>query len=502
MKLRLLLLGVLSLTLLGRAERPLDKLEGRPQELLDASLRFAEPLWDEEAGLLWSPTLESPIRSHRSRESAWYALGLLTRGNAGDETRALRILDRVLSLQIDAPGQPWDGTFRRTPEEPVPAAGAVLWKDFDPNWRHFLGTTFAIVLIEFESKLPAGLSARLMASIRRSVQSELAEGRDEPYHTNIALMHGFLWNWAGSRLGRTEWVAESEAWARSLKEGFDRHGTFEEYNSPTYYGVDLYGLALWRRHGATEKIREYGAHMEAGLWRDIAQFYHAGLRNLCGPFDRAYGLDQRGYVSLLGIWMGLALEAEFTPLPDPSGPMDHAHDFFFTTNFVALGAQLPTDILAGLSSFQGNRSLERVITPQRTATAWIAADLMYGGETTQKSRGAGPGSAFGQFHPATAHWRIGTNDVGAFALIACPPVDAKAAADGLSIRTEKGDSKFRFVGPGITAGMFRRNKWSLPNLEVDVETDASQITITEIERGLEVVYREGSQLDLRFTRKP
>jgi hypothetical protein len=29
------------------------------------------------------------------------------------------------------------------------------------------------------------------------------------------------------------------------------------------------------------------------------------------------------YVSLTGVWMAMVLPPELTPLPDPSGPMDH-----------------------------------------------------------------------------------------------------------------------------------------------------------------------------------
>jgi hypothetical protein len=411
-------------------------------------------------------------------------------------------LDRVLSLQIDAPGQPWDGTFRRAPEEPMPGPGAQLWENFDPNWRHFIGTTFAIILMEFEPRLPPELAERLVASIRRSVQSELAEGRDEPYHTNIALMHGFLWNWAGARLGRSEWVAQSEAWARSIREAFERHGTFEEYNSPTYYGVDLYGLALWRRHGATEKIRAFGAEMEAGLWRDIAQFYNAGLRNLCGPFDRAYGLDMQRYVSLMGIWMGFALEPDLTPLPDPAGPMDHAHDFFFTPNFVALGAQVPAEIMPGLRSFQGERKLERVITATRTATAWISRDVMLGGELTEFTRAAGPGTQFGQFHPATGHWRVGLNEVGAFALRSCPPVNARAEPERLTISTKRGDSTFRIAAPGLDVAMLAQKQWSLPNLQIEIETDATGFRVQRGEGLVDVTYQGATRLNLRTRRQP
>ncbi len=480
----------------------LNTTDTRPRELLLSSLRFSDAYWDEPVGLLWSASPDSigANRRHGVRESAWYALGLLMRQQPGDEARAIRIIDQVLTLQFDAPGHVWDGTFRRSIEEPLPSPDAQLWKNFDPNWRHFIGTTFALILIEFESRLPAGLPARLEASIRRSVEGELIHGRAEPYHTNIKLMHGFLWSWAGARFNKPDWIAGGERWATEVATAFATHETFEEYNSPTYYGVDLYGLALWRRHGATEKIRSLGAQLEAGLWRDISRFYHAGLKNMCGPYDRAYGMDMRRYASLTGAWMSLALPAQLSPLPDPSAPMGHAHDFVCVPTYVALGAQIPTDVLASFREFKDERQLERIITPTRTATAWLSRDLMLGGEITQLSVGAG--LRLNQFHPATAHWRIGTSDIGWLLLRECPPINAQATPNRLTITTAPGDSTFRIFAPNLDPANISREHWQLPNLTVKIETDATSFATTPGDGFLAVTYHGASQLVLTTAYQP
>jgi hypothetical protein len=481
---------------------PRDTPISRPRELLLASVAFSDRYWDESAGLLWSASPDSvgANRRHGVRESTWYALGLLMRQQPDDEARALRILDRVLSLQFDAPGQMWDGTFARSIEEPAPGPGAQEWKNFDPNWRHFIGTTLALILIDFEPRLPAGLPARLENAIRRAVEGELVYGRVEPYHTNIKLMHGFLWSWAGSRFNKPDWVAGGERWATEVATAFAKHQTFDEYNSPTYYGVDLYGLALWRRHGATEKIRSLGAQLEAGLWHDIARFYHSGLKNMCGPYDRAYGMDMRRYASLTGAWMSLALPAELSPLPDPFGPMGHAHDFVCVPTYVALGPQIPADVLASFREFQGERQLERIITPTRTATAWISKDLMLGGELTRLTVGAG--LSLNQFHPATAHWRISTSDIGWFVLRECPPIDARASTNRLAITTTPGDSTFRISAPGLDPGKITRDGWQLPNLAVKIETDASGFHVSPGDSFLTVTYRGASRLILTTAYQP
>jgi hypothetical protein len=491
---RLLFLLVL-VPVLAHAAPSLDTLEPRPRDLLQASLHYADGYWDESAGLLRSPVPGESGR-HRTRESTWYALGLFIRNQPGDEARAVRIIERVLAYQLTAPGQRWDGTFRRFLDEPAPGPGAELWKDFDPNWRHFIGTTLALILTEFEPRLPAGLPARLEDAIRRAVEGELTQGRDEPYHTNIKLMHGFLWSWAGVRLGRPEWIAGGERWAEEVSAAFAVHETFEEYNSPTYYGVDFYGLALMRRHGATERIRALGAQLEAGLWRDVARFYHAGLRNMAGPYDRAYGMDMRRYASLTGVWMGLVLPAELTPLPDPAGPMGHAHDFLCTPTYVALGARVPADVREHFTAFRGERLLRRPITATRTATAWLAPDVMIGGELTGHRLGVVPG--IGQFHPATIHWRTPENEVGWVRLFATPPADAEAAPGRLTITAAAaGDFTFQVSAPGAVAGRLSRDAWHLPGLSLTVETDAKECSI-EAEKGVWVVhYRGASRLAFR-----
>ena len=50
--------------------------------------------------------------------------------------------------------------------------------------------------------------------------------------------------------------------------------------------------------------------MEATLWRDLADFYQPELRNISGPYDRAYGMDMESYVSVVGVWMRTALAAK------------------------------------------------------------------------------------------------------------------------------------------------------------------------------------------------
>lgn len=472
----------------------------RARELLTASMAFSERNWDDRAAMVTSPGGVDPSpedpRQHRVRETGWFALGLVLRDGPGDVARAARAIDAVLAQQFNAPGKRWDGTFRRGVEEPDPPAdGAKMWDNYDPNWREFVGTTLALILIRGGDHLPADLRARMEQGIARAVAGELADTRLKPSYTNIALMHGFLWSWAGQRLGKPDWVERGEQWCEAVHKLWATHRAFDEYNSPTYYGVDLYGLALWREFGVTEKIRTLGAEMEAGLWHDIGDYYHAGLKNLCGPFDRSYGMDMRRYVALTGVWIGLAVPADLTPLPDPTKQMAHGHDFFCVPTYAALDLQVPAEALASFRAFQGERQLTRPIAGPRVATAWIGRDLMFGGEFTGQTRGAN--KATSQFHPATMHWRAPGEDVGWMKVIASPNCDAKAEAGLLTITgATPGDFTFRLSVDGLKPAMLTKAEWKMPGLDVAVETDAKEFHAKAGKDYIDVTYKGATRFAL------
>lgn len=488
-----LLGGLLAALLLVVAARPLLGATSNPERsraLLLTALRYADRGFDERA----------PLRGGRSvRGSSWHALGLLQRGEPGDRERAVALLRAVIGQQMNVPGKPWHGTYFRVAGEAPPQDGAKDFKEYDPNWREFIGTTFALCLINHAAELPADLCARLQESIVMAVEGELAQKRLSPGYTNIALMHGFLWGFAGQRAQRPDWVKGAEAWAEEVNRLYREHNAFEEYNSPTYYGVDLYGLALWRRHGATPRMRALGAALEASLWRDIAAFYHAGLKNLCGPYDRAYGMDLSRYVSLVGVWLGLVLEPELVPLPALDGPLEHGGDLLAAPTYTALGAEIPDDALAAFRQFSGERALTRPISGPRVATTWIGRDLMIGAEATGLTRGTDTKK---QLHAATVHWRAPGAAVGWLVLRRSPAVDARAEKNLLTVATLPGETVFEVSAPGVTAAAVARGEWSLPGLSVTVESDAKEFDAQTVGRFVEIHYRGATRFALHLHHEP
>jgi len=474
------------------SSRYIGSLDANAQQLLTASVAWMDQYWDEAMRLLRSPGdvadphHPQPGDGHMVRESAWYALGLFLRNSPGDVERAIRALEAILTYQFDEPDKVYHGTFYREPEESHPPEPAIEWRHYDPNWREFIITTIAIILIEYEHQLPRSLVDKIDVAIRKAVEGTLKRGLKATY-TNIALMNAFMLCFAGNRLNEPAWVESGEAMAKEIHRLFKLHDTFEEYNSPTYYGPDLYALAEWRVYGSVPLLRQLGAEMEALLWTDIAGFYHAGLRNLCGPFDRSYGMDMRRYVALLGEWIWLITGKDRAPAPSFDRPFAHSADFCFGPCIAILGAQAPGDAQSHLLAFQGERQVERVISdsPRRVATAWLAPNLMIGAEDTSSAKQGSP-----QFHPGTVYWKIGPDEVGWIRLFNIWPVDARAGANRLDI---SGASEFYFQisAPGLDADLIQANHWQLPGLEVQVENNASDTHIERKPDRVEIYYRAG-----------
>lgn len=429
------------------------------------------------------------------RESTWYALGLLLRDGPGDRTRAAEILRVVLKQQYHEPGKPWDGTFKRSPNEPEPPANAVMWRGYDPNWREFIGTTFAIILEEYRDRIPADVAKEMMVAIDDAVAGEVKQGRLQPTYTNPALMLGFLWEYAAVHGNRPQWIAPATKWQDTVYGLFKQHGTFDEFNSPTYTGVDIYALALWRDYGSTPQMRAMGREMEAALWRTTASLYNAKLRNISGPYDRSYGMDMRSYVSIMGLWLRTVLNANQAPVPSFHPPVDHVADLWFVPLIVVLDTHIPPDAMKSFESFQGEHEVRQSIAEGRIATAWIGRNVIYGGEFTGHTRGV---DAESQFHPVTVQWQA-PGRIGWIQLTRCPPIDATADKKGIVISAD-GSVSFRISAPGIVAGDVKADDWKLPGLTVRVKADAKSFTAQQHGTFVDVTYTGMTAMDLSIVR--
>ena len=502
--------ALLSLPSFAAARHPnVASLDKNSREIFLTSMQWGDQSWAPAVNLLRAPEnpQSMPANPHGQntrlpeyfmvRESSVYALGLLLRDGPGDRERAAKILDVILKQQFHNPGKRWDGTFRRSPNEPDPGDHSLMWRGYDPNWREFIGTTFAVILNEFPEKLPAGMDKRLIESIDYAIAGEMHEGRLKPSYTNIALMYGYLWNFAAEKGDKPEWKTQAAAWQEEVFRLYKEHDAFNEYNSPTYCGTDLFGLALWRVYGSTPRTRSMGSEMEEGLWRASGDFYNANLRNLAGPYDRSYGMDMQSYVSIMGLWMRMVVGADKAPLVAlDKPPVDHVADLWFIPEMVILDAKIPADVLKRIHGFTGEREVRRPIEGKRVATAWIGKTLIYGGEITGHTRGVDIAS---QFHPVTAQWQATKDKIGWLKITSCPFIDADATKKGIAITTEPGEVGFRIAAPGVKATDAVSGKWNLAGLTVKIDTDAKEFSAVAGEGYIDVSYKTVTRMNLQFT---
>jgi len=400
-----------------------------------------------------------------SRGATYIALGLLWRDGTHDRAAAASILHGVLDLQYDdGPDSKLHGVWRRRQGE----------TDHDSNWREFVGCGLILILETFPDRLPEDLVSDIQAALLRAAVGSARRDVEAGY-TNIALMSAFLLDYVGTKQGRDDLRQAGQEKAEAIYELFSRHKTFNEYNSPTYYGTDLMALALWREHASSERMRELGRSMEADLWHDIGMFYHADMQNMCGPFSRAYGMDMTKYCALTGLWIALAVgEPAQSPWPTEGGY--HQGERIYGPVFAILRPQVPEDVMPHLRCFTGPRSFERMVGNTRV-TVLIEKNLMMGAATLKRR--------WDQHHPSTIYWLPAADQsVGWILLTGTNDGLASAVTDRcLQIRREsKSDEPIQFLlfAPDLEKESIAPDGWSLPGLHVDVQR-ADGVALEEVQ---------------------
>lgn len=525
--------------------------------LLDETMAQLDTFYDEEAGLLAAAM--GGVRRHHVRASVHYALGLLIRGGAEDIPRAVKAVNAVIDTQYDCPGEIYHGTFRRVPQEPHPPKGTlpwreislqdryfmdvaceritntlnkrlacdadlapyaarvgehllqavlaeypVVWKSYDPNWREFIGCAFALMLACFEDALPAETVRRILASAKIAMEGAIERSRSgfTPLNTNIEIMHVFLADYFGNRLGDRAAVQYAAGYAEELSKRYAKYHSVCEYNSPTYYGVDLTAIGFWRKFAVTPRIRELGEMIEAGLWEDVADMYNHAMRNMCGPFSRNYEMDMSRHTSLHALmFLGLGMD-RFAGRPF-NVESDH------NPLLVLCGVHIPEAVQARLLKTGGERTVTRQFLELSergdprdnnalcTATAWITDKLMTGGLSGSKN-------VSGQLHPATVYWRDTLGGVSSMRLLRSGSdgtidgyhtvvFDCRAERNCLHIDVESRVNRdikvfFEFASAGIPGAVIKKDLWQVAGLTIKVNAQAPDFFVEKMDGCLRVCY--------------
>lgn len=440
----------------------LGSLDDAARRLAGECLDWCDQWWDEDTALPWGPPGHEAVRTPRSvhliPQAGWYAVGLFLRDRGDDRTRALRIVDVVCALQYDEPGTDWHGSYPIMAETPHPPSQAVMWDDYDPNWRQFLGLSWVVLLRWFSASLPAATIATLERAVRLGVEGEPPD-RCPPSYTNIALKRAAYESIVGELLGRPEWVARAEALIEAVAARHDRNGALEEFNSPTYYGVDLFALALARQLSPSATIRSVAERLEADLWTSIAAFHNPVLGNLCAPFTRAYGMDMQSYVAKVMLPLRL-VAPQASPAPGFASDVAHGHDLFAGAITALVGTAAPPDALATMAS-SPQRVIEQRISRDRVATAWLEGDVMAGAEQCGSDL-----SFWDQYIGAAMHWSTPAGDVGWLSVRMPGPSAATASPGRLDVPSGDGRPAIVTVGGFEASDLPAAGRWRLPGIEL------------------------------------
>jgi hypothetical protein len=219
---------------------------------------------------------------HPTRQSLAYAVALVDRGGAEDLVRAERIIRKVLTLQVTDTDHAYYGIWPWLLEEPVDEMAPP-----DRNWADFLGAQIAVLLKDYKERLPGDLAEAMGTSLRHAA-IEIRRRNVQPSYTNIAIMGGGVCAAAGELLDDEEMLAYGRDRLQRCVADSEYHGSFNEFNSPTYTMV-----ALKEAERVLQLVEDEGARVAAEqlrrtAWQIIADSFHPATGQWAGPHSRAY----------------------------------------------------------------------------------------------------------------------------------------------------------------------------------------------------------------------
>ena len=451
---------------------------------IDALRAIHEELWDDERGMDRFargvvPGVDiSSLHLHSVRETALGAFLDLENGNTD---RAVTAIRNVFALQYPASDWPWSGTFPVTAEQhDPPGADAIEWVHYDPNWRQFLGCILALTVIHHAAALPDDVRNGIDDALSRCVRGE-PETRIAAWYTNPNLMHAWLLGHVGQATGDADLVASGEQRAHQIMERFERFGDIDEYNSPTYDGIDLFALALWVAHPPTPTYERSGAALLAHLGARISTLYHRRLGAMCGPYIRAYGLDLQRYVSLAGIWLHIVGESSPSILPTTlDQDTVHVHDLYFLPVMLRLRPAV-VDHLTLHAVEAPRQHVQRF--GDACAESRLRADLAVGWEYGRRHE-----ASLDQYVPFTAHFDVDgrTSSIGIMVPDETAWIDVRQV-DDLSFELRAAGREGR-VGLRIVAGsepMVSADRVTLGPVEISFDVPPDDVAHTRTPIGNE-----------------
>lgn len=278
------------LPFVAEMDRALAEPSGSLAAKLDQYLDGCASRYSEEHQMVGekfsSPGYHSQVPSgtwvHPVRQSLDYALGLLQRGRPEDRRRAEKTLRKVLSLQDTDPKSRTYGIWPWLMEEPLAKMSPPDW-----NWADFCGARLALILADHSAGLPEDLKQSVRTSLGHAANA-IRKRNVGPNYTNIAIMGGGVCAAAGEILGDSEMLEYGRKRLQQVVSHTARHGSFNEYNSPTYTMVALEESERTLHLVRDPATREAAEAIRKTAWQVIAESFHPGTNQWAGPHARSY----------------------------------------------------------------------------------------------------------------------------------------------------------------------------------------------------------------------
>lgn len=206
-----------------------------------------------------------------------YNYALLLAESGEDLSRIDRLLELGEIMQDKDPASATFGNFR------------WYWrteKVTDLNAVEFVSHHMVPLWISHRRELDPSTRLVLEQTLQRSVDGCLRH-EVHPSYTNIAISNAVNLILLGEQCDRPDALAEGLRRLDGICLTTWRYGICE-YDSPTYYGVDLDMLVLLDKYVCNDRARKAGQAMLEMFWTDIAVNWFAPGRHLGGTHSRSY----------------------------------------------------------------------------------------------------------------------------------------------------------------------------------------------------------------------
>jgi hypothetical protein len=247
-----------------------------PQAKFSREDFFARALLRNEK--LWNDLTKGELPTNRGvRWICNYALLLAESGRDKMLPRVTRLIRTWADMQDKDPASPTHGNFR------------WYWRSekvTDLNAVEFVSHHMIPLWVDHRDRLDAKTRKTLEETLNRSIEACLRH-KVHPSYTNIAISNAVNLILLGEQFDRKDALAEGIKRLETVCLTSWRYGICE-YDSPTYYGVDLDELVLLNKYVRTRRAHLAGEAMLELFWTDIAANWYAPGGHLGGTHSRSY----------------------------------------------------------------------------------------------------------------------------------------------------------------------------------------------------------------------